>query len=425
MGYYYVKGEGIPEEWTFCKSLLLLMVTFILLLVFVMLASNYNTYEYIAKTFSWFWGSLTAILSSIGVVKKRNRSLTDLLDVKPIRWGIVFYFVVTAFVFSLSELPIHWVKIKTEEFGGPKTYVTITWGGSSSSESGDSVWTKGWLRRGEYIYTASLEGYKPKPGTVRVNLWQIVSLSEVNFTSADSTYGRLYVESDHDPADIFLVRVEEMRSDTIIPGSYAKQRKTGGADTLDRLRAGIYELRVTKQIGKGRYIRTTRITIETDKVAYRRLDLSYEPPPRGRVTVVSKPAGADIYLHNVFTNKQTPATLDLEYGKYTLVLRKKEGIRYGYLFKREIRVDSVSRMLDTVYLKQHVRKLRPINVYSDPQASVFVAGKYEGQSNSTEPVYLFVGEDDDVVLKEYGYHDKMVRITYLPWTDVIPLEKKD
>lgn len=50
MPYYYIDGKR-GDEWTFWRSLLLILLSLIVLLVFIMLVNNFDVYDRATKVF--------------------------------------------------------------------------------------------------------------------------------------------------------------------------------------------------------------------------------------------------------------------------------------------------------------------------------------------------------------------------------------
>ncbi|MCK5600738.1 PEGA domain-containing protein, partial [Candidatus Pacearchaeota archaeon] len=398
---------------TFVKYLVLLVIGVMVLLIFNTFVNNFESYNTTSQAGVWVWRMATAILSSLGLKLKKKRSLPEFLDLLPTKIGIVAYAVVTVFFFVLTELPVHTVRVKSLVDGVGRDGVRIAWPNRPKELTEDSILEIKEIKVGKYRLSYELEGYRTLPMSVEVSFWQLIVPVYVEYDSKkDSAFGRLYVESyvelEPSHAAIFLTRNDT----TIIPMIGDKPPQT--PDTLSRLRPGVYELTVTKQEGKGSYSKTTRIEIETDRLLTRTLQLPYVPSPKGKVTIGSEPAGADIYIDGRYINKQTPATITRDSGYYTVVLRKKVGIKYGYVLSKGIYIKGHSSVMLGTYdfEEEHMRRLRELYITSAPQAQIFVDGKYEGQTNANEPIHLFVsGVPNEVILKEYGYHDWIVDVS--------------
>ena len=428
MMYYYSYHAANPKEWTLTKSLWFLLATFEVLVIVILLVNNYHLYDRYAQVWSWVWGVATAVLGAMGLGKGKDKSLSELLDAIVSKLIIGVYAAIGVIFLLLAECPRHTVIISTMVESDTVDNVRITWNGKyvGKSDSGKVI-IEG-VRRGNHRYSAYLRPYTTKPGTVDIvlgDLFRSEILEEVRWSAEELCKGWLNIGAEGDTAEIWIDT--SWYSGKMVPRTvwYSELR----TPSLLALPVGEYLIELKRVHKKGMYYKKAIVAITEDDTCTQVLKLDYIPPPKGEVTIVSQPAGADIYMSGRYTGKKTPATVRLDSGKYRLELRKKEGVSFGYYFRKEnLHIEGYSKSLfDTAFKERDMRRLKELYIYSDPQAQIFVDGKYEGQTNANEPIYLFVSDvPSEVILKAYGYHDWIVDLPeLLPFTDTIRLIKID
>jgi len=409
MAYYYTNGKSC-EEWTFFKSLLLILLSVIVLLVFIMLVNNYDVYDRATKVLSWIWSAGTAILGSLGIVRKKRMSLSEFIGLRPTKMFIIIYAGITFIFFLFAELPSHCVCITATLNGKPLENVNIEWDRNERKTNAGGKLRVCCVQRGKHFLVASYGCYKTRSDTVEVALWPM-KFYGIDWDSTDIAYGQLTISSiPESGARITIDRIESEYSTNT---------------TMDSIKPGAHTLELNKKKGKGRYYAKIDILVGESQSCTLTVQLLFIPSPRGEITIVSEPPGADIYICGRYMERQTPATIELDSGSYELELRKKETNDYGFVYEQKISIKTAiaRKPLGTVDLRKHVRRLRPLYIYSKPKAHIFVKGRYEGQTNALEPIYLFKGTYDQITLREYGYYDEPVQAGDLPCTDIISLRK--
>jgi hypothetical protein len=395
------------RNWTFCRSMLFILLTLDIVIIVVLFIVNYEHYDKTVKVIGGVWTAVTTALSYVGVQKqiKENISLPELMGLLPVQIGVGFYTIVLIAFLLFTQFIKHEVIIVTTTGGDTLSNVAIYWDGKRKGETiNDEMRILTGI--GTHHLLCQRERYKEKSQDIEINAFDLKSETiKIQYSDDDRKVGHLYVKSKPSGAEIWI---DDTNKD-VVTDNY-----------IFNLLVGPHELLLKKD---GYYAEKKRIFINegrdtTVEVPFHRLT--------GSVKIQSVPEGAMIYLNGKYTNEKTPATLSREIGNYELELQMAKSTDLGFQWKEEIVIKhSTISEITKKFDRDDIRDLYRLHIVSKPSANISIDEKPQGRTNSG-PVYLFEGEHD-ITLAERGYKKASLHVTIpaIPAvTDTIYLEKE-
>ncbi len=374
------KANKGPNKWTFCRSLLFLLITFDLIAVLAWLIYYHSYYEDISKIVGGVWTAVLTFLSYMKIKRGRKRSLVEFLQILPVKMVIITYTIIIfllASIFVFAEFPVHSVHITAYVNEKSQSGVLISWDDKQYKTEEDGTFEIHSVKAGEeHTLSGNLPGYISDRITVNVPWWKLKYNQKIFFKPISPTKGNIHISS--------YLRGEALNGAEIyIDGK--KQNKQTPA-TLTDFSPGDYSIKLIKIVDDYIYEGEEEIRVEAGKTKRTKMEL--KPLPVGNIHVSSNIRGealngAEIYIEGKEQNKQTPATLtDFSPGDYSIKLVKIYD-DYCYEGEKEIKVEAGKTAEAEMELKL-VGQLCKLLVRSNPTgASICINGIPHGTADTT------------------------------------------
>ncbi|MDZ7262609.1 MAG: hypothetical protein ONB05_10960, partial [candidate division KSB1 bacterium] len=196
------------NNWSFGRSLLLLLISFDLLAVAIWLVVYHSYYQAVTEVVGGIWGAVVAFLGYLKIKTSRTKSLPEFLGLLPVKMTILAYTILIVIFMSfylLAQFPVHTVLVTATLNGRPQGGVEIFWDNARKGRTGnDGLLKISSVTRGHHDLRAALEGF-PEETKEKIFVGAGLKLSvEVEFDSARILKGNLFVDSNPRGAEIFI-----------------------------------------------------------------------------------------------------------------------------------------------------------------------------------------------------------------------------
>ena len=308
------KANKGPNKWTFCRSLLFLLITFDLIAVLAWLIYYHSYYEDISKIVGGVWTAVLTFLSYMKIKRGRKRSLVEFLQILPVKMVIITYTIIIfllASIFVFAEFPVHSVHITAYVNEKSQSGVLISWDDKQYKTEEDGTFEIHSVKAGEeHTLSGNLPGYISDRITVNVPWWKLKYNQKIFFKPISPTKGNIHISS--------YLRGEALNGAEIyIDGK--KQNKQTPA-TLTDFSPGDYSIKLIKIVDDYIYEGEEEIRVKAGKTAEAEMELKLSGQ-LCKLLIRSNPIGASIYI-NEEPYGTTDTTVKLRPGPYMIRLEK-------------------------------------------------------------------------------------------------------
>jgi hypothetical protein len=383
------------NEWTTYSSILLIFVLLDLIIIAILLVIHFEIYPAIESIVKGLYAAVIALLTTLGVMKKKPRSLASLLSSKVTRQIVI---VITLIIFLgspvlvLYKYDIHKIEIdaRIQGINIPVRMEMINNNNKNiryENEHNITTW-RFWVKRGNYTLHVSPIAKEYMDGSLPVDICLFCLKKTVLYEVLVPDEGKLSLT--FSPIQLNLTILKDKANEQVFRGQVNEKKREW------TLKSGLYELSATK---KGYYKFSIPLQILRGKITEHEIKLNKRPPPQGTLVIRPKPKGMHILINGrPLRGLITPQDIKLPPGRYKIVLHK-AGInnRYGFYFEEEKTIKNNERVkIDPSLVQKELTKLIIVPSEIEEGIGYFLDGNWESKSLGAikEPMkfYVFPGK---------------------------------